>query len=72
MVAPARALKDGDFSKPNIGPKGETDTIAEAALIAEDPSTEKESGVKSAAPYLLINAPAAKPKYLGTPSIQSP
>jgi hypothetical protein len=30
--------------------------IAEAVLIAEDPSTKKESRAKSAAPYLSIDA----------------
>jgi hypothetical protein len=35
--------------------KGECDMIAEAAPIAEDPSTKKENGAKSAAPYLLTD-----------------
>ena len=56
MAEPARALRDVDFPKPNICPKGERDMIAEAAPIAEDASTKKESRAKSAAPYLLSKA----------------
>ena len=55
MAAPARALRDDDLPKPNICLKGECDMIAEAAPIAEDPSTKKENRAKSAAPYLLTD-----------------
>ena len=56
MAVPARALRDGDFPKPNICPSGERDMIAEAALIAEDPSTKKENRAKSDAPFLLSDS----------------
>jgi hypothetical protein len=56
MAAPARALRDGDLPKTNMCLKGECDMIAEAAPIAEDPSTKKESRAKSAAPYLLTDS----------------
>jgi hypothetical protein len=42
--------------KKNICPKDGRGMTAEAVLIAEDPSTKKGSGVKSAAPYLSIDA----------------
>jgi hypothetical protein len=44
------------FVKTNICPKDGCDMIAEAVLIAEEPSTKKESGAESAATYLSINA----------------
>ena len=55
MAAPARVLRDGVFLKTNICPKDERGMIAEAVLIAEGSSTKKESGAKSAAPYLLTD-----------------
>ena len=55
MAAPARALRDGDLPKTNICLTGGCDMIAEAVPIAEDPSTKKENGAKSAAPYLLTD-----------------